>query len=945
MTRFTRLALLLTLLAVSVSTSIAANITGIVKDLDTKEPLLEAAVKLVTANDSSFVAGTTTDIDGKFSLTGVKAGKYLLTVSYIGYADIEKPVTVGSSNLRLGVLSLKEASHMLGEVSVVAVKTPIKVMEDTVEYNADSYHTQPNAVVEDLLKRLPGVEVGTDGSITANGKTISKFLVNGKEFFSDDPQVASKNLPANLVDKLQVVDRKSDMARLTGVDDGEDETVINLTFKKGMDQGWFGTAEGGYGTDDRYMGSFNVNRFWNGNQITLLGNFNNTNQIGFTDSNGSRFRRFGGNNGITESRALGLNFNVGKEEIIRVGGDIMWSNTDAKTITKQERQYLFEDYSTYSKIDKAVRDRGNNFRGDFRVLWKPDSFNTLEFRPNFSLNFNKSNDNEVTSYFNSSMDKVSDNTARSYSKGDSYEFGGRLIYSHNFKRHRGRSFSISGQYRYSNVTETGTSINDFIRYIMEEDPDNTEDSSELLNQYSDNHTWSNRVMGQFTWTEPLGNVANGNFLTFSYRMNYRWNNADKLVYDIPDDYEYDIMPPVILNPDGTFTTEEPNPDYSNRYRNNSFNQNIRLGYKKVTKNANMEVGLALVPQMTKSIYLDNSAKNIDRWVWNYSPFLRYRYKFGKRSSIQLNYRGNSSQPSMAQLQPVADISNPTNIIQGNPNLDPSFSHSINIRFQDFNMDSQRSLMLMGDFQITQNSIISKSTYFDDGKRQTTYVNVNGVWNGRLMNMFSMPLRNKKWSVSNHVFVNANHNIGFNNGLRNTSLSFQINESPGITFRPDHFELELRPRYSVQTTHNSVQKNANQTVHSYGGRFDGTYYTPWGLTLQSDINYSATSGYAAGYDTRTWMWNATISQQFLRNKALTLSVKAYDLLNQRKNIRRNVTANYIDDTRYNALTRYFMVTLSYRFNTFGKGNEPSAPSGDFMRRGPSRGFGGPGRGPR
>ena len=945
MTRFTRLALLLTLLAVSVSTSVAANITGIVKDLDTKEPLLEAAVKLVTANDSSFVAGTTTDIDGKFSLTGVKAGKYLLTVSYIGYADLEKPVTVGSSNLRLGVLSLKEASHMLGEVSVVAVKTPIKVMEDTVEYNADSYHTQPNAVVEDLLKRLPGVEVGTDGSITANGKTISKFLVNGKEFFSDDPQVASKNLPANLVDKLQVVDRKSDMARLTGVDDGEDETVINLTFKKGMDQGWFGTAEGGYGTDDRYMGSFNVNRFWNGNQITLLGNFNNTNQIGFTDSNGSRFRRFGGNNGITESRALGLNFNVGKEEIIRVGGDIMWSNTDAKTITKQERQYLFEDYSTYSKIDKAVRDRGNNFRGDFRVLWKPDSFNTLEFRPNFSLNFNKSNDNEVTSYFNSSMDKVSDNTARSYSKGDSYEFGGRLIYSHNFKRHRGRSFSISGQYRYSNVTETGTSINDFIRYIMEEDPDNTEDSSELLNQYSDNHTWSNRVMGQFTWTEPLGNVANGNFLTFSYRMNYRWNNADKLVYDIPDDYEYDIMPPVILNPDGTFTTEEPNPDYSNRYRNNSFNQNIRLGYKKVTKNANMEVGLALVPQMTKSIYLDNSAKNIDRWVWNYSPFLRYRYKFGKRSSIQLNYRGNSSQPSMAQLQPVADISNPTNIIQGNPNLDPSFSHSINIRFQDFNMDSQRSLMLMGDFQITQNSIISKSTYFDDGKRQTTYVNVNGVWNGRLMNMFSMPLRNKKWSVSNHVFVNANHNIGFNNGLRNTSLSFRINESPGITFRPDHFELELRPRYSVQTTHNSVQKNANQTVHSYGGRFDGTYYTPWGLTLQSDINYSATSGYAAGYDTRTWMWNATISQQFLRNKALTLSVKAYDLLNQRKNIRRNVTANYIDDTRYNALTRYFMVTLSYRFNTFGKGNEPSAPGGDFMRRGPGRGFGGPGRGPR
>ncbi len=913
---------------------VAVNITGYVKD-KSGEPLIEAAVRLLKERDSAFVAGTTANIDGKFTLQGVSAGKYILETSYVGYTSVKQPVTVGNSRVDVGTIEMNEATNVLKEVSVVAVKTPIKVMEDTVEYNADSYHTQPNAVVEDLLKRLPGVEVGTDGAITANGKTVSKILIDGKEFFSDDPQVASKNLPANMVDKLQVVDRKSDMARLTGVDDGEDETVINLTFKKNMNQGWFGTAEGGYGTDDRYMGSFNVNRFWNGNQITLLGNFNNINQIGFTDSNGNRFRRFGGNNGITDSRALGLNFNVGKDEIIRVGGDIMWSNTDATSVTRQEREYLFEDHSTYSKINKRTRDRGNNFRADFRVLWKPDSFNTLEFRPNLSANFNKSNDTELTSYFNSAMNKVSDNTADANSKGDSYEFGARLIYSHNFKRHRGRSFSISGQYRYSNVTETSKSINDFVRYILEEDPDNTEDTSELLNQYTDNHTWSNQVMGQFTWTEPLGDVAKGNFLTFSYRMNYRWNNADKLVYNIPDDYELDIFPPV---------GEQPDLDYSNRYRNNYFNQNIRLGYKKVSSKANFEVGMALVPQMSKSIYLDNADKNIDRWVWNYSPFLRYRYKFSKRSSIHLNYRGMSSQPTMAQLQPVLDISNPTNQIQGNPNLDPSFNHNMMIRFQDFNMESQRSIMLMGDFQFTQNAIVSKTTMRDDGTRLTEYANVNGVWNGRVMNMFSMPLRNKSWSISNHVFVNAQHNVGFNNGLRNTSFSFSVRESPGITFRPDNFELELRPMYSLQTTRNSLQSTTNQTVHNYGGRFDGTYYTPWGLTIQTDINYSATEGYAAGYNTRTWMWNATISQQFLRSKALTLAVKVYDLLNQRNNIRRNITANYIDDIEYNSLTRYFMVTLSYRFNTFGKGNEPQ---GGNMMRGGHGGPGGPppGGGPR
>ena len=925
MTNILRYTILIMLLLAG-AVSEAADITGLVKDAQTGDPLMEASVRLLSARDSSLVKGVTTGIDGKFKLTAVKSGKYIVSVSYVGYSDLTRDVSVGQSTLRLGTLEMKESSEMLGEVVAVAVKTPVKVMEDTVEYNADSYHTQPNANVEDLLKRLPGVEVGTDGSITANGRTVSKILVDGKEFFSDDPQVASKTLPANLVEKLQVVDRKSDQARLTGVDDGEDETVINLTFKRGMNQGWFGSAEGGYGTDGHYLGTFNVNRFWEGNQITLLGNFNDVNQLGFTDSNGNRFRRFGGNRGITTSKSLGLNFNVGREEIIRVGGNLLWSNTDTRSITRQDREYLFEDHSTYSHIRKNTRDKGNNFRGDFRVLWKPDSFNVLEFRPNFSFNFNRSTDHEITTNLNSQLQTVSDNTTDSRSKGRSYEAGGRLIYSHNFKAHRGRAFSVSANYNFSNVIERETSLSDFIRYIESEDPDNEKDQIDLLNQFADNHTWSNRVMGMATWTEPLGDVAKGNYLTFSYRMNYRWNNADKLSYNIPEDYDLPIMPPV---------GEEPDPLYSNRYRNNSMNQQIRLGYKKVSAKYNLEAGLALVPQMSKSIFLDNSDKNIERWVWNYAPFLRYRYRFSKRRSLQLNYRGQSQQPSMTQLQPVIDVSNPTNKVQGNPNLDPSFNHNIMVRFQDYNTERQRSIMLMADMQVTQNAIISKTTFDEFNSRLTEYVNVNGVWNGRVMNMFSMPLRNKKWSVSNHVFVNASRSVGFNNGQRNAAITFMFNEMPSISFRPDNFEFELRPRYSLQTTHNTVQTQANQTVHSYGGRADATYYTPWGLTIQSDVNYSATSGYASGYNTKTWIWNASISQQFLRNRSLTLSVKIYDILNQRNSIRRNVTANYIDDIEYNSLARYGMITISYRFNTFGKGNEPKTDSG-FMR-----GPGGPG----
>lgn len=932
MTRFRHALTTLTLLLFSTVTAIAVNITGTVKDSATTEPLMEATVRLLSAKDSTFIKGVTTNLDGKFTLSGVNKGKYILAVTYIGYADYFQDVNVASSNVRLGAIEMKEASHLLGVVNVVATKTPIKVMEDTVEYNADSYHTQPNAAVEDLLKRLPGVEVDSDGKITANGKSISKILVNGKEFFSDDPQVASKNLPANLVDKLQVVDRKSDMARLTGVDDGEDETVINLTFKPGMNNGWFGNAEAGYGTDSRYAASFNVNRFWDGNQITFLGNLNNINQLGFTDSNGSRFRGPRGQGGNTISRAFGINFNIGNEEKFRIGGDVMFTNTDRSSTKRQDRQYIFTDYSTYSKINSLTRDRSNNVSANLRLQWKPDSFNTLEFRPKFSFNHENaySMENTVNTdprYMLDGSDKVSTTDNNVNSRGNSYEFSGRLIYSHNFNSHRGRSFSVSSSYSLSNVREYQYSLSHIWKRMIEEmdadENDPTADEYIIEDRYIDNHTWNNNVMGQFTWTEPLGNVTNGNFLVFSYRMNYRWNNADRLTYDMPD----------FTNPDDDEMTL--NERLSNSFRNNYFNQNIRLGYKKTGKNLNYEVGLALVPQMSKSVDLINSDRNIDtRWVWNYAPYMRMRYKFSKQRSFQANYRGRSSQPSMTQLQPVPDETDPMNITIGNPDLKPSFSHNLNLRFQDFNMEAQRSLMFMFDFTYNQNSIISKTIYDANAARTTTYTNVNGVWTGRLMNMMSMPLRNKKWTISNHIFGNASQNIGFNNDVRNTARDFSIFESPGIAFRPDNFEIEIRPQYNIQFSNNSVQKQSNRTVHRYGGRLDATYYTSWGLTLQSDVNYTATKGYSAGYNTNTWMWNASISQQLLRNKSLTVSVRVYDLLNQVNNIRRSISANYIDDTETNALTRYFMFSVSYKFNTFGKGNEPKG-AGDF-----NQGSGGP-----
>jgi len=900
-----------------VPVALALNISGTVAESGTSEPLIQASVRLLASRDSNVVKTAVSDIDGRFSISGVKAGRYIVEASYVGYSSQYLNINL-RKNMQLDTMLLSPSSIMLKEATVVGIRTPIKVMEDTVEFNADSYKTQPNAVVEDLLKRLPGVEVDSEGKITSNGKSVSKILIDGKEFFADDPTVASRNLPVSMVDKLQVVDRKSDLARITGVDDGEEETVINLTVKKGMNNGWFGTAEAGYGTDSRYKASFNVNRFWNGNQITFLGGANNVNEMGFGDGASGRFRRFGGSTGVTASKALGVNFNVGKEDIIRVGGDVMYSYTDRDTWQSTNRQYLFSDSTSYYDNERTARDRGHNLRADLRVQWKPDSFNTVDFRPNFSWNRNDSwsNDSSLTSAGDAMRSPVSRSINSDMSRGTSVEFGGTFIYNHSFRSRRGRSFSVYANYRFSNVRERSDSYS-WNRFFQ------LGDSIDLYDQWTDNRTWSNSVRARLSWTEPIGNVRNGNFITLAYSISYRWNNSDRLTYDHPVEWPDGWGGEPVIADELVF-----NDELSNRFRNTYMNQDIRAGYKHVAKNATLDVGLSLVPQTSRSINLLDDARSIPRRnVLNIAPYLRYRMKFSKSSSLNMFYAGRSSQPSMAQLQPVADMTNPLNIVVGNPYLKPTFSHNFNLRFQNFNLESQRSIMAMVFANMTQNSIVSRTTFdASTGGKTTTYENVNGVWNVRAMTMYSQPLRNKTFTINNHLMGFYSRGVGFNNGERNVSGSFSINESFGIAWRPENLELELRPRYSFQHVSNSLASQPGRDVHSYGGMFNATYYTPFGLVIGTDLNYSATSGYSAGYDTNEWMWNASLSYQFLRARNATVSLRAYDLLQQRSNVRRNVTANYIDDTRYNSLTRYFMISFTYKFTTFAAGEQPRDRNG-------------------
>ena len=912
-------------------------INGILIDSQDTTELMQATVRLLKANkDSTFVKGTTTDMNGVFNLKGIKPGKYLLRCSYLGYNDLIKHVTVGDDgrDINMGIIKMDPNTVMLKETVVVGVKSPITVKEDTIEFNADTYKTQANAVVEDLLKRLPGVEVGSDGKITANGKEVKKILIDGKEFFSDDPTVASKNIPAEMINKLQVIDRKSDLARLTGVDDGDDETVINLTVKKGMNNGWFGTVNAGYGTDERYAGNVMINHFRDGNQFTILGGGNNVNNLGFGDGASGRFQRFGGDRGVTTSQYAGINFNVGskEDEHFRVGGDIMYSHSDRDTRTSTARQYLLQDSTSYEDSYTAARDKSHNLRGDFRLKWEVDSNNTIEFRPNFSFNFNKSERGDTSSLFAGDAARTAVNRSLSnfFNDGKSYEWGARLIYNHKVASHPGRSQSLMLNYRYSNVREDADTYTDNTYYLLD-------DQDQLIDQTANNRRKTHNITGRISWTEPLGDVRNARFLELSYRGNYRYTTSDKMVYDNERDGIW---------PGGTIYDSEWNEGLSNSFRNTFYNQEFSVGFRQVRKAYNLNVGLSVNSAMSKSKDLINSARDIkERWAWSVAPYARFRYKFTETRNLNFFYRMRANQPSITQLQPVADESNPKNIIIGNPELKPTFNHNINLRFGDFAQGAQRSIMAMMNVDFAQNSIVSDVTTDElTGGRITSYTNVGGVWSAMAMNMLSFPFgANKVWYFTSHMFTRYGVTKSVTNSIENRSNTWFINYSPGLAFRNSVFDIELRPRYSFQNTTTSVLKSNARNIHTWGGNFNGTYSAPFGLVISTDLRYSTTSGYSDGYNSDQWIWNGSIAYQFLKEKQAALTISVYDILGQRKNINRNVTGDYIEDVYYNSLGRYGMLTFTYRFNTFKKGEQPKDRNADRWDGGPGR-FGPPGGGP-
>lgn len=904
------------------------NVTGSVVEQGSDTPIEQATVRLLNVKDSAMVRGVVSARNGSFTLKNVKKGSYLLHITFIGYDPLYQPLQItGKKNpVNVGKLELSDGAIELGEAVVIGKAPEVTVRNDTVEYNADSYKVTEGSVLEDLLKKMPGVEVDSEGKITVNGKEVKKVMVDGKEFFSDDPKVASKNLPAKMIDKLQVLDKKSDMAQMTGFDDGEEETVINLTVKPGMKQGWFGNAYGGYGSKDRYEGNAMVNRFVNNDQITFMGGANNTNNMGFSDlastmfsgmgGGGGRRGGFGAGSGITSSGNAGLNFSKEfKPDKLTLGGNTRYSHSDNDARSKSDRQNILPgDSSSYDNSEAMSRTKSDNFGVDFRLEWKPDTMTQLIFRPSFSLSHSMNDNFSDATTLDNERDTVNTNKSSNYSESNGYNLNASIDFSRKLNN-KGRVFSATLSGGNSDSYSDGMNRSDIVYFNQTDALKNS-----IIDQRSryDNKGFNYRAY--VSWVEPIGH---NNFIQATYSISQRKQEALKNVYNQDADGIYNVLDSA----------------YSQSYRNNFISQRASLSFKSQRAKFNYTIGLNLDPSYSSSENFvgDTTLSKITRKVVNLSPMAQFNYMFDKRTNLRIMYNGRTSQPSMTQLQPVADISDPTNITIGNPDLNPRYTNNVFIRFQQFTPEKQRAFMIIANGSYIINDIVSYTSYNQEtGVKTTTYKNVNGNYSGNVRMMLNTPLKNKKFSINSMTMASFANSNGYINEEKNTNRNLILSERGGIDFRSSYLDLGVNGNIRYNATSNSLQKENNQNTFNYGAGGYTTIYLPLNFKIESDVNWSTNSGYGDGFKQNEVLWNASASKSFLKNNQGTLRFKIYDILQQRSNISRSVTASYIQDSEYNTLGSYFMVHFIYRFSIFKGG----ASASDVK----TPGRGGRGRGP-
>lgn len=971
--------LLLILMSVSVIQAMAQrNITGKVLESDSQEPVAQTTVRLLKT-DSTLVTGTLTNLDGLFRVKAPSAGNFIVQITCVGFKPYTKNVKVtADKDIALGTINLDPDAIMLKGATVTGQAAKVTLKEDTFVYNASAYRTPEGSVIEELVRKLPGAQVDDDGKITINGKEVKKILIDGKEFMTGDTKTAMKNLPTSIVERVKAYDQKSDLARVSGIDDGEEETVLDFGIKRGMNRGFMLNADLAAGTKKRYSGRIFAGMQSSDLKIFIPLSANNVNDMGFPGGGGGRFG--GGRQGLTATKMAGFNLNYEKKDRFKFDASIRWNHSDGDAVVRRSTEdFMSGTTSTFSNSVNSNLSRGNSWDARFRLEWMPDSMTNIMMRPQFRYNSSDglgegtsmTFDEDPYKYVRNPMDDEAmkilidhgivknRNINNSISYSDSKSAGGWLQFNRRLSRN-GRNITL----RFTGNVGEGMSksfTNSLVEYLQLVTKDG-KDSVYQANRYAVTPTKNWNYGIRATYSEPIFRQV---YLQFSYQYQYSYTKSDRATYDFstfPADF-FGVKPLyrgwddylALLGGNPLENFRDDKLSRFSEYRN--YNHTAEMMLRVVRKAYNLNIGFQVMPQRSHFTQ-DYQGVHTDtvRTVTNVAPTADFRWKISKVSQLRFNYRANSSQPSMSDLLDITDDSDPLNVRKGNPGLKPSFTQNFRLFYNNYIQNHQRSIMANLNFSTTRNSISNMVTYDEaTGGRTTRPENINGNWNAFGMFMFNTAIDSAGFfNVNTFTTLRYNNSVGYVSINRNadsqksTTKTTTIGERLAASYRNNWMELELNGSLEYMHARSELQSNNNLDTwtFSYGGSLQLT--APWGTQLSTSMNMNSRRGYNdASMNTNELLWNAQLSQSFLKGNALTLSLQLYDILHQQSTFSRAVDAMRRSDTEYNAITNYAMLHVIYRLNIFGGGNNrgpQGGPGGPGGRRG--GGFGGPGgRGPR
>ncbi len=922
-------------------------ITGKLTDKESKEPLSQVTLQLLKT-DSTFVAGAISDDNGNFSLQAEQNGRYILRFSSVGYTDVTKNVTVADNkNVRLGNITMSADAIMLSAVTALGNAPKVVLKEDTFVYNTSAYRVAEGSAIEELVKKLPGAQVSDDGKITINGKEVKKIRVDGKEFMTGDTQTALKNLPTSIVDQVKAYDERSDLSRITGIDDGEEETVLDFGLKRGMNKGMFANVDAAIGTHDRYaervMGAY----FFDNSRLMIMGNANNTNDQGFPGGGGGG-RFGGGQQGLNTAKMLGLNYNYEAKDKLKMDASVRWNHRNGDLFSKNSSENFVSVTKSFSNNTNQNYTRSNSWNGQFRLEWTPDTMTNIMFRPSISLSSNDGNRSQKSATYkddpylyvtdplspeglkklaeDSLMVNSNENVNLSY--GESTSARGMLQFNRRLGS-KGRNITLRVDGNYSDNDNTSISMNDV--HLYQQRTIMGLDSTYQTNRYNltPSKSWGYNL--QTTYSEP---IAKGMFLQFSYRYQYRYNESDRSTYDFSSMGRlfFDGITPAYRNWDAYLSrTAGPLENYKDddlsRYSEyTNYIHDIQLTYRWIDPKFQLNAGFMLQPQ--RSYYLqDYQGVHVDtvRNVTNFSPTLDFRYRFSKVSNLRVNYRGSTSQPGMSDLLDIVDDSDPLNISMGNPGLKPSFTNNFRLFYNNYISKHQQGIMTFVNFSTTRNSISNKVTYNEKtGGRTTRPENINGNWNVMGAFMYNMAIDTiGHWNVNTFTNVNHSHYVGYlslgmnQDSQKNVTKTTTFGERLSFSYRNDWLEVEPNGNVNYTKAENKLQPNSDLDTWQFSYGLNVVLRAPWGMQLASDIHQNSRRGYNDNsMNTDELVWNAQLSQSFLRGNALTVSLQLYDILKEQSTFSRVLNAMQRSDTEYNSITSYAMLHVIYRINIFG-----------------------------